>query len=134
MCQDFYVLEAPPMRPTLSLLALRVKLPKPELERYAFQDLNSISHRDLPNNGFGIKNYYITKTKFHHWPVYKKIQNTKITTEIKRVQGDLYQLKQDLLQAYPQFEISVNQSAGIVNIKGDATKEVIDLFEKEIKI
>lgn len=50
------------------------------------------------------------------------------------MQGDLYQLKQDLLQAYPQFEISMNQSAGIVNIKGDVTKEVIDLFEKEIKI
>lgn len=122
------------MRPTPTLLALRVKVPKPELTRYTFQDLSSVSHRDLPNNGFGVKNYYISKTKFHHWPVYKKVQNTKITTEIKRIQGDLHQLKQDLLEAYPQFDITMNQGAGIVNIKGDVTREVTELFEKEIKI
>ena len=122
------------MRPTSTLLSLRVKLPKPELTRYTFQDLSSISYCDLPNNGFGKKNYYIAKTKFHQWPVYKKVQNTRITTEIKRVQGDLHQLKQDLLQIYPQFEISMNQSAGIVNIKGDVTEEVTKLFEKEIGV
>ncbi|KAI5959335.1 IMG2 [Candida theae] len=122
------------MRPTPTALALRVKLPKPELPRYVFQDLSSVSYRDLPNNGFGINNYYITKTKFHHWPVYKKIQNTKITTEIKRIQGDLHKLKQDLLDAYPHFEINMNQSAGILNIKGDVTKEVNELFDRQIHL
>ncbi|KAI5955352.1 IMG2 [Candida jiufengensis] len=121
------------MKPTNTLLALRVKVPQPELTKYTFQDITSISSKDLPNNGFGLKNYYIPKTKFNHFPIYKKIQNTKITTEIKRIQGDIHQLKQDLCEKFPNLKITMNQSAGIINIKGDLTRELTKLFNKEIQ-
>ncbi|CAK9441226.1 mitochondrial 54S ribosomal protein mL49 [Lodderomyces beijingensis] len=112
---------------------LNVKPPQPDLTRYAIPDLASISQRDLPNNGFGIKNYFIPKTRFSHWPVYIKTSNsTKVVTEIKRVQGDIHQFKRDLLRYNEEFVISMNQAAGIVNIKGDHVDEVKSLLDREI--
>ncbi|KAI5959411.1 IMG2 [Candida pseudojiufengensis] len=121
------------MKPTKTLLALRVKPIIPERPNYKLQEITSISHVDLPNNGFGIKNYYIPKTKFNHLPIYKKVQNTKVTTEIKRIQGDIHQLKQDILNEFPSLKITMNQSAGIINVKGDLTKELTKFFTKEIR-
>ncbi|KAI3405507.1 IMG2 [Candida oxycetoniae] len=121
------------MKPTSAVLKAAINTPKPEVVRYTFQDISSISHKDLPNNGFGKKNYYIPQTKFHHWPVYKKVQNTKITTEIKRIQGDLHKLRDDLLKFQPGLRITMNQTAGILNIKGDVVRDITSFLESETK-
>lgn len=102
---------------------------------YQLPSLASISAQDLAHNGFGHGNYFLTKTKFGHWPVYKKIQNTKITTEIKRIQGDINKFKADLVQAArinPQL-VTVNKTAGYVNIKGDVVENVKRVFDQYIK-
>lgn len=107
-----------------------------QVKPFAFPALNTIQVSELPNNGFGEKNYYIPKTKFGHWPVYLKVQNTKITTEIKRLQGDLNQFKLDILSAVPgldQSHITVNQHAGYVNIRGDLVNLIKNIFNEKVK-
>lgn len=103
---------------------------------FEFPALGSIKVSDLPNNGFGNKNYYIPKTKFGHWPVYLRIQNTKITTEIKRLKGDLTQFKADLLESVPGLDarhISVNEQTGNVNVKGDLVDILKEVFTQKVK-
>lgn len=120
------------MKPTSACLIGIIKAPKPELVRYSIPDIKSILVKDLPGRGFGSGNYFIPKTKFNHWPVYKKVQNTKIQTEIKRIQGDLQQLKRDLLKFDPELVITMNQTAGIMNVKGDVVKQLMALFEEQL--
>lgn len=126
------------MRPSTSLLrTVKPKLPQEPVKLFQIPELNSINVEELPNNGFGQGNYSLTKTKFGHWPVYKKVQNTKVTTEIKRIKGDIVQFKNDLLQAYPELDkkqVSINQLAGYVNIKGDRVDIIKQIFEQHIKL
>ncbi|ODV79031.1 60S ribosomal protein [Suhomyces tanzawaensis NRRL Y-17324] len=122
------------MRPSfVSLKSVRVPLPTPTIKPFEIPPLSSISYKNLPNTGFGIHNYSITKTKFKHWPVYLKIQNTKISTEVKRIQGDVVQFKNDLLALNPNLEITVNQNIGYVNIKGDVVNEIKKYFDENIE-
>lgn len=121
------------MRPTSTLLkAVRIAAIPKEVPLYAIPQLSTISYKDLPNNGFGEKNYSIVKTKFKQWPVYLKVQNTKITTEIKRVKGDINQLKHDLLKINPNFQISVNQRIGYINIRGDIVNQLKQKFDENL--
>lgn len=125
------------MKPSrISLKSVRPPLPKATVKPYEFPALASIQAVDLPNNGFGINNYSISKTKYGHWPVYKKVQNTKVTTEIKRIKGDIEQFKNDLLQAHPLLKpenIMVNKVAGYVNVKGDVVEDIKQIFTENIK-
>lgn len=119
------------------LKAVRVPKISPEVLPYQFPALSSISARDLPNNGFGVNNYYIGKSKFGHWPVYKKVQNTKTTTEIKRIQGDVNQFKRDLLACVPALEakhVTVNLTAGYVNVKGDVVDQIKAVLEEKVVV
>ena len=124
------------MRGSCTLLkSPRLHLPPKEIKMFEFPPLLSISAEELPNNGFGIKNYFIERTKYGHWPVYKKIQNTKTTTEIKRIKGDIDQFKRDLMRVYPvlsQEKVTINRTAGYVNIKGDYVDEIKSIFSTEI--
>lgn len=125
------------MKPSrISLKSVRPPLPKVTVKPYQFPPLASIKAVDLPNNGFGINNYSICKTKYGHWPVYKKVQNTKVTTEIKRIRGDIEQFKNDLLQAHPELKpenVMVNKVAGYVNVKGDVVEDIKQIFTENIK-
>lgn len=121
------------MRPTLLLLkSVRVATPQAPLALYEFPALLAIKVSELVNNGFGVNNYHIKKTKYGHWPVYKKVQNTKITTEIKRLSGDLAQFKRDLIKAIgvPKEHVVVNHTAGYVNVKGDVVRQVTRAFDE----
>lgn len=121
------------MRPSLvTLKSVRIPTPVKELRPYEIPQLSNIKYTDLPNTGFGINNYAIPQTKFKHWPVYLKIQNTKITTEIKRIQGDINQFKSDLLALNPKLEITVNSTVGYVNVKGNVVDEVKEYLEKYV--
>ncbi|EAZ63693.1 60S ribosomal protein [Scheffersomyces stipitis CBS 6054] len=118
------------MRPSLvSLKSVRVPVPPAVVKPYEVPALSSINHQDLPNNGFGNNNYSINATKYKHWPVYLKVQNTKYTTEIKRIQGDLFQFKKDLLSLNPSLDITINKNAGYVNIKGNVVEEIKSYFD-----
>lgn len=121
------------MRPTpIALKAVRIAAIPKEVPLYVVPELSSISYKDLPNNGFGEKTYAISKSKFKQWPVYLKIQNTKITTEVKRIKGDLNQFKLDLLKINPNFQITVNQRIGYVNIKGDVVEQLKQKFDENL--
>lgn len=124
------------MKPSrITLKSIRPPLPTNLVKPYQFPPLSTIKAEELPNNGFGVNNYSISKTKYGHWPVYKKVQNTKVTTEIKRIEGDIDQFKMDLLNAYPGLKaenVTVNKTAGYVNVKGDLVDGVKQIFTENI--
>lgn len=126
------------MRSTSRLLK-SARIPKiaPIEQIYQPPALKSISAAELPNNAFETNNlYYIKKTAFGHWPVYKKIQNTRITTEIKRVEGDVRLFAHDLLRIMGNIKASnmkVNTITGEVNIKGDHVEEIKDVLQKHVR-
>lgn len=119
------------MKPSITFLRTITKIPT-HIKPYEIPSLSSVTHTDLPNNGFGVKNYYIAKSKQDYWPVYLKIQNTKVTTEIKRIQGDVMQFKEDLLAFNKNFIIKANPTVGYINIKGDVVEKVKAYFDKHM--
>lgn len=121
------------MRPTNILTRYGVKAPKPEVQLYTFPKLSQITSSNLPNNGFGNGNYYIPKSKFNHWPVYLKVSNTKETTEIRKIQGDILKFRSDLLENLGtdiKLQTTMNTTAGILNIKGNVVNEVKAVLNK----
>lgn len=120
------------MKPSLLRLAIKAKIPVHSAPYYEIPSLTSISAKDLVNESFGKGTYYLSKSKFGHWPVYKKVQNTKISTEIKRVQGDVLQFKKDLIKVanLNQRDVTANQTAGYVNVKGDKVESIKAVFDK----
>lgn len=112
-------------------------LKRVKLQGTPFQlpDISIISPKELPNYESDNRAYYLSKTKFGHWPVYKKVQNTKITTEIKRISGNIIQFKQDLIKLakLPPKNVTMNQTAQYVNVKGDVVDKIKQLFDKHIK-
>lgn len=127
------------MRSSVRLLkSVRIPLLKAAEHVYSAPSLLSVSAADLPNNAFENENlYYIKKTAYGHWPVYKKIQNTKVSTEIKRVEGDVSRFALDLRRvlgnAVLTKNIKVNTITGEVNIKGDHTDAIKEVLEKHVK-
>lgn len=121
------------MRPSPIFRAVRISaLPKPAYT-CAVPELSEISFKDLPNNGFGTKNYSISRTKFKQWPVYIKKQNLKLTTEIMRVKGDVHQLKADLEALNPNLKITTKEAIGHVLIKGDHVKLIKQQFDEYLQ-
>lgn len=127
------------MKSTARLLkSVRVPSPAPVQAIYQAPLLSSISASQLPNNAFeNEKLYHIKRTAYGHWPVYKKIQNTKISTEIKRVEGDVSRFAQELLGLFDHHiadsNVKVNTITGEVNIKGDHVEQVKEILEKYVR-
>lgn len=123
----------PSMRASAACFSkLRIRLPAPPPPMYKIPDLSQVLHASLPGNGFGRANYHISKSKFHHWPVYLTVRNTKITTEVRKIQGDAHQLKQDLLRLDPALKISVNPTTNSLVIKGNVGDAIRRFFNKHI--
>lgn len=125
------------MKQTTRLLkGLAISMPKAEMPIYTPPALSSVSANQLLNNTFESQQLYaINKTKFGHWPVYKKVQNTKISTEIKRVDGNVQLFASQLTKLLNKGNIlprnvKVNTNTGEVNIKGDYVADVKALFDK----
>lgn len=124
-------LDTTTMRATASLLkAVRVKVPVSQLPPFIPPALSTVSASELPNNAFETERLYkVKKTAFGHWPVYKKVQNTRISTEIKRVEGNARLFSQELLAELKlnnlrKGDLKVNEVTGEVNIKGDHVEEI----------
>lgn len=125
------------MKQTSRLLkGLGISMPKAEHVIYKPLSLTSISPGQLPNNVFESKNLYsIKKTKFGHWPVYKKVQNTRTSTEIKRIEGNIKLFVEEitkLIGNVPRKNLKMNLLTGEVNIKGDHVRKIKALFEKHL--
>lgn len=128
------------MKPSTSLArGLRVAVPKVPKPLYVAPALDAISPQQLPNNDFDTKQLYsIKKTSFGQWPVYKKVQNTKITTEIKRVEGNVLLFASELATILfkgntPKGHLRVNKLTGEVNVKGDLVSKIKTILENSIK-
>ncbi|RKP28356.1 hypothetical protein METBISCDRAFT_26866 [Metschnikowia bicuspidata] len=119
------------------LKGLRIAVHRPEIALYEPLTLDAVTPAQLPNNAFDQQKLYaIRRSKFGHWPVYKKVQNTKITTEIKRVDGNV-RLFASELQALmggsrTAKDIRVNGLTGEVNIKGDHVAKIKGLLDTHL--
>lgn len=115
-------------------------MPKPVAAKqvYSAPPLSAVTPEELPNNTFETQGQYsINKSTYGHWPVYKKVQNTKISTEIKRVQGNVRLFAQELTRfinngnVLPR-NIRVNTLTGEVNIKGDHVAAICRVLDEKI--
>ncbi|OBA21422.1 hypothetical protein METBIDRAFT_56144 [Metschnikowia bicuspidata var. bicuspidata NRRL YB-4993] len=128
------------MKPNTTLLkGLRVTMPAVSKPVYKAPSLSAITVDELPNNTFEKENqYHITQSATGTWPVYKKIQNTKITTEIKRVKGNAALFAEELSRVLfknnvPKKHVRVNTLTGEVNIKGDRSSEIRTILNEMAK-
>lgn len=92
--------------------------------------------QSLPNNDFEKRNqYHVKRSKTGAWPVYKKIQNTRISTEVKRVQGNVELLAQHITTNIPGYNskkniLKINKATGEINIKGDFVPQIKSILEE----
>lgn len=128
------------MKATSSLLK-SIRVPRTgELLTFAYSApvLSGISIHDLPNSSFEkLGQYYIKKTANGYWPVYKKIQNTKVTTEIKRIEGNVGLFAKELLTGLSKIDSKKNavktcNLTGQVTIKGDFSEEIKHYLNKSV--
>ncbi|CDO93107.1 unnamed protein product [Kluyveromyces dobzhanskii CBS 2104] len=94
-----------------------------------FPKLEDVSPQEVVGTAaFGKKTYFIQRSTNGNLPVYTDYKNSnKIVTEIRKIQGDPVQLRNDLQERLPfipkKYWKVVLQSNKII-IEGDATKHV----------
>ncbi|ODV83502.1 hypothetical protein CANARDRAFT_29947 [[Candida] arabinofermentans NRRL YB-2248] len=98
-----------------------------------FPKLSEISASDLNTNTV-VDVYHIPRTSKGNLPVYKTIRSQAVYTDIKRVQGDLTKLRNDLQELLPEVKKSdftcVLQS-GSLRIKGDHGKVLREILSEK---
>ncbi|CCC70040.1 hypothetical protein NCAS_0D04590 [Naumovozyma castellii] len=95
-----------------------------------FPRLTDIKASDLiGGSSFGSGNYFITRSSTGNLPVYSdyKAGGNKHVTEIRRIQGDIIQLRNDLQKKLPKIPLDnwkvLPQSKKII-IKGNVVMEI----------
>ncbi|KAK9768678.1 54S ribosomal protein IMG2, mitochondrial [Basidiobolus ranarum] len=70
--------------------------------------------------------YFVRRTAGKSLPVYSDIKNggTRFLTLIRRAEGDLDKLRQDLIQVAPAESISINRRTSHIVFKGNYVREV----------
>lgn len=111
-------------------------IPEPEPPITLFPSLDDISAEDLVLNKTSPAKsgwYNITRTRGNQLPVYSDVRaNGHRTTLIRRIEGSLPLLKQDLKKALnlTNDDIKIKATSNQIVIKGDRVKEVRALFRK----
>lgn len=101
-----------------------------------FPKLSDVKPEQLLGKEFGGKahTYHVSRTSLGHLPVYKDVKSKAIYTEIRKIQGDIVQLRNDLQNALPHIEKNdfkcVMQSLKII-IKGDHKLRITQLLGKK---
>lgn len=105
--------------------------------RVLFPKLNEISINELVSETepFGKGQYFVERSSTGNLPVYSDTKGggNKFVTEIRRIQGDVIQLRNDLQEKLPYIPKKnwkvLTQSQKII-IKGDAVKQVKGILTK----
>lgn len=90
----------------------------------------------LGSEAFGKGKYYVSRSSTGNLPVYTdyKAGGNKVVTEIRKISGDIIQLRNDLQAELPQIPREawrvIMQSKKIV-IKGDAASSVKEVLQKK---
>ncbi|CAI4037644.1 hypothetical protein SMKI_03G1220 [Saccharomyces mikatae IFO 1815] len=102
-----------------------------------FPKLKDVKMEELiGNNNFGKKTYFVERSSTGNLPVYSAYKNggNKVITEIRKIQGDIIQLRNDLQEQLPfipkGFWSVVMQSKKII-IKGNAVETVKRVLTKK---
>lgn len=98
------------------------------------QDVNSVDI--LGSGSFGRGTYFVGRSATGNLPVYSdfKAGGNKLVTEIRKIQGDIIQLRNDMQTALPNIPKDswkvVMQSKKII-IKGDVVQEVKEVLSEK---
>lgn len=94
-----------------------------------FPSIENVKPEELVGGAsFGFKTYFVERSSTGNLPVYSEYKrNGKVVTEIRKIQGDPIQLRNDLQERLPHiskkaFKV-IMQSKKIV-IEGDAVRDV----------
>lgn len=98
--------------------------------RFAPPSLASVAAEMLPNNAFERgRCYAVQRTRFGHWPVYRKVQNIRVSTEVKRVAGNVERFAEEIKEVVAG-KIRVNKATGEVNVGGDHVAALVKFLEQ----
>lgn len=103
---------------------------------YTAPILSNITIDDLPNGEFErSRRYHIKRTSNGCWPVYKKVQNTKVSTEVKRIDGDVNLFAEELTKKLKDFDskknaVKVIPVSGQVNTRGDFVEDIKAVLDR----
>lgn len=106
--------------------------------KYLNPSLAEIKVDELPNSPFEKDGLYLIKKSSNgYWPVYKKVQNTRTSTEIKRVEGNTALFAKELLHhlahvAPKKEDIRISAVTGQINIKGDYSEEIKTFLDQKL--
>lgn len=103
---------------------------------FVFPRIQDISVQDLVGAGpFTRKSYFVERSQTGNLPVYSefKANGSKFVTEIRKIQGNIIQLRNDLQEQLPYIPKdcwTVRPQSKKIIIKGDALKDVRDILSK----
>jgi large subunit ribosomal protein L49 len=81
-----------------------------------------------------LTSYFVPRTSAGNLPVYKTYRSQAAFTDIKRVQGNVVQLRNDLQAALPhinEYKYNCFTVSGSLRIKGDYVAEVKQVLEQK---
>lgn len=96
--------------------------------------LNKITGEDL-YKGIPFKNYFLEKTSKGNLPIYKTYRSQAVYTDIKRVHGDIVQLRNDIQTALPDIpkkNFTCIMQSKTIKIKGDVSRRLKEILGKEL--
>ncbi|VEU21471.1 DEKNAAC102229 [Brettanomyces naardenensis] len=96
--------------------------------------LEDVSAKDL-QTGIMKKRYFLERTSKGNLPIYKTYKSQAVYTEVKRVRGDIVQLRNDLQALLPDLDkknFTCVMQSKTIRIKGDVSQQLKGLLEKEL--
>lgn len=98
-----------------------------------FPSLKDISHQDIESveKPFGHGSYFLPRTSKGNLPVYIDLKQNACVTEIRKVQGDIVLLRndlQELLNDVSKDKFKVVMESKKILIKGDHKNRIVSLL------
>jgi large subunit ribosomal protein L49 len=95
--------------------------------------LDSISISQLTTKP-QLKSYFVPRTSQGNLPVYKTYRSQAVYTDIKRIQGNVVQFRNDLQELLPQIKkenFNCHVINGSLRIKGDHSQIIKEILDKK---
>lgn len=124
-----------PLRQQIRLHSTKIK-PRTEAK---FPSLSSVTAKDVGYasdvNAFGHnKTYNLQRTRYNKLPIYTEYKHCDVVyTEIRKIQGDIVQLRNDIQQIIPDVKkdhFRVLMESKKILIKGNYKKELEQVFSE----
>lgn len=96
--------------------------------------IDRITGEDL-YKGIPFKKYFLDRTSKGNLPIYKTYRSQAVYTDVRKIRGDIVQLRNDLQAALPDVpkkNFTCVMSSKTIKIKGDVASRLKELLNNEL--